>query len=163
MQKGPGHREQLIALASGQYWTTLNTHLLNCTEIRSDELLQARANAVKHLLQVYGSNSDALPDYRPNEGKAKGHVFHAHIESSGRATFILEWAVIDRGKRLIALTNFGRHENFRFRKDKLKPKEIALILADRRNIRVMDNVEKQRKRHEAKCDRIQINRPKFNP
>lgn len=154
---GPSQREQLTALITNQYWTVLNAHLFHCSATIIDSDLQVRVNAFKHLLQVYGSRSDKLPDYRPNTGGAYGHIFHGHVKDSQGTTFVIEWSVIDTETKQIAITHFDKHENFPFKQTPLKPNEIQGILTDPFNVRMLEKVKINKDNALKKCERIEKN------
>ena len=67
-------------MANDEYWTVLNSSLLS--EIGKDRCLVPRVNALKHAIQTYGPKSDKLPDFRHNNGKSQGFVFHGHAQDS---------------------------------------------------------------------------------
>jgi hypothetical protein len=144
--RGPSANDQLASMASGEYWTVLNTSILITCANNKD--LCHRVNALKHALQTYGPESNELPDFRHNKGKSQGFVFHGHANNSSGTTYVLEWAVVDRSKKIIALTGFGTHENFKFRQDPLNEMEIVKILSSSGNVQIMEHVSK--KIHEAK-------------
>lgn len=138
MAGGPSHEEQLSAILQNNYWTVLNAGLLKLAG--SDETLNNKANALKHSLQTYGPNSKNLPSLRQNEGKAKGEVFHGHVHNSQGLEYVIEWAIVDKNKKIMAITNFDKHENFKFKQAPLNDKEIKIIQTDVKNIKIMDRV-----------------------
>ena len=135
---GPSHEEQITAILQDNYWTVLNSVLLELPI--TDEILNNRANALKHSLQTYGPNSKSLPDLRQNEGKAKGKVFHGHVHNSRGLVYVLEWAIVDKEKKIMAITNFDKHENYKFKQEPLNGNEIEVIKAGEKNIKIMNRV-----------------------
>ena len=153
---GPSPMEQLSALANDTYWTVLNTSFLRFSS--NDTVLSDRANAFKHALQTYGLSSTQLPDtLRPNKNKAKGSIYHGHVNDSNGTTYVLEWSVIDVKNRVIALTNFAKHENFPFKKNPLSKAEIEAINADPKNIKIMKLMKLKAEEAAEKVDRIENN------
>jgi len=151
---GPTPKEQLFTLAKGHYWMVLNSHLLNTFDLLHDQRLRNEVNALKHSLQSFGPNSPELPDCRSNKGKAEGYVFHGHCKHSGGTTFVLEWSEIDAENKIIALTNFGKHENFRFSQTALSNLEIDQILHNPQNIALFERAQLKRQEAELKVARI---------
>ena len=152
---GPSANEQLSAMVSGEYWTVLNTSiLLTCV---NDKDLCHRVNALKHALQTYGPESIHLPDLRPNKGKAQGFIFHGHANNSNGTTYILEWTVVDRKKKIMAITAFDTHENFKFRQEPLSAIEITKILSLSENIKIIENVSNKIQEAKEKVERFEAN------
>lgn len=154
---GPSQGEQLSALAKDQYWTVLNVHVFNCEEIKGDEQFRNKVNAFKHSLQVYGSNADRLPDFRTNKGKAQSSVFHGHVKNSQGTTYVIEWSVIDNEKKIIAITNFAKHENFTFKQKALSEQEKQKIINHSDNIALMEKVTGLKQDAKAKWERMEKN------
>lgn len=155
----PTQEEQVEALVTSRYWTILNSHFFHCGATATDNDLRSRVNTFKHLMQVHGSDNEKLPDFRPNKGRARGHIFHGHVKDSQGTTFVIEWSVIDTINKQIAITRFDKHENFTFKQDPLTAQEIQAIVSDETNIRVVANVEKQREAAVKKCERMAENLP----
>lgn len=153
---GPSYEDQISALAQDRYWFVLNTHLLQfCGQ---EELFCDRVNAFKHALQTYGPQaSEFLPSFIPNEGKAKNHVFHGHISNVNGTTFVLEWAVIDEKKRIMAIVGFDSHENYSFRTKPLKKDECTKILANPDNIKIIEKAEQVINETKLKVERTELN------
>jgi len=154
-EKGPPYQEQLMALANKTYWTVLNTHHLIFKT--NDEKLSDRANALKHALQTYGPSSKSLPDLRNNEGKAKGTIFHGHVNDANGTTYVLEWTIIDSKNRVMALTHFAKHENFKYKKDPLTSDEIKKILENTKNTIIMKRMPEKAKEAASKVKRVEEN------
>lgn len=152
---GPSHHDQLSALAHNEYWTVLNTSLLKFPS--KDELLIDRANAFKHSLQTYGPSSNKLPDLRLNKGNVQGSIFHGHVKNSNGTTYVLEWSVICKTNRVLALTNFSTHENFPYLKKPLTGDHIKRIKMDPKNIKIMNYMKLKAKEAEGKVERIEAN------
>lgn len=151
---GPSPKEQLLAMANGKYWTILNSSLLQ--KIASDKTLIARVNALKNALQTYGSVSENLPDFRNNKGKAMGSVFHAHANDSNGNTYVLEWTVIDKEKRFLALVGFGSHENYNFRSTPLNNVEVDRILTNEANQKIIANASRKMTEAKEKVERVHL-------
>ena len=152
---GPTPEDQILAIANNRYWTVLNTHLLgHCAR---GSLLCDRVNAFKHALQTYGPNHNKLPDLRQNEGKSKNHVFHGHMNDANGTTYILEWAIVDTEKRVMALTGFETHENYRFRQKPLSDTECKGILSAPKNIKIITDAARKIDETKAKVDRTEQN------
>jgi len=136
---GPSAEDQVSAMASNQYWVVLNTHLLSsCVK---GSLLCDRANAFKHALQTYGPISNNFPDkkLRGGKGAAKGHIFHGHVNDASGITYVIEWSVIDREKKIMALVGFDTHENYTFRSTPLNQDDCAKIMALPYNIKTLNH------------------------
>lgn len=157
--KGPNAKDQLYSLVSGQYWTVLNTSALKICS--NDKDLCHRVNALKHAIQTYGPDSKELPDLRQNKGNAKGAVFHGHANNSNGVTYVLEWAIVDKNKKIIALTRFDTHENFIFRKEPLTQDEISKILSSSENVKIMNFIPKKIQEAKDKVLRIENNYKKI--
>lgn len=142
-------------MVTGQYWTVLNTSILRLSANNKD--LCHRVNALKHALQTYGPQSGNLPDLRHNQGKPKGWVFHGHVNNSSGKTYVLEWAIVDKNKKIIALTGFGPHENFKYSQEPLSDKAIFKILSDSQNVKIMNNIPKKIQEATEKVARIERN------
>src|SRR3989338_8657517 len=100
---GPSAEEQLLAMGEDRYWTVLNTFVLQ-DQVGNDLQLTLKVNALKFALQTYGPVSEKLPvEIRPNKGKAEGFVFHGDFNDSHGVTHVLEWAIVDPTKRILAL------------------------------------------------------------
>lgn len=153
--RGPNAKDQLYSLVSGKYWTVLNTSMLRICS--TDKDLCHRVNAIKHALQTYGPEAKELPDLRQNKGKAKGSVFHGHANDSNGVSYILEWAIVDKKQKIIALTRFDTHENFIFRQEPLKQDEILKILSSSENVKIMKLVEQKIQEAKEKVLRIEGN------
>ena len=151
---GPEYSEQLLAMVKGTYWTVLNSSLLSAC--RNDDDLCNRVNALKAALQTYGPNSRLLPDLRQNEG-TKGSIFHGHVNDSNGKTYVLEWTVIDHEKRIMALLNFDKHENYPFKKSPLKDSDIQRILLNPDNIKIIERVATKIKEATEKVERVTSN------
>ncbi len=154
---GPRQREQLETLVNGEYWTKLNTYLFNCPAINNDATLRIKANAFKHMLQVYGSNKDQLPDFRPNKGAAEGLFFMVMSWMGKEQPLLLSGLLLILQKKIIALTNFNKHENFKFKQKPLTLTEITAILEHPQNIKIMAQIETHREQAQAKFQRINHN------
>jgi hypothetical protein len=140
-------------MVAGEYWTVLNTSILGLCS--NDKDLCHRVNALKHALQTYGPQSEKLPDLRQNKGKPKGLVFHGHANNSNGKSYVLEWAIVDKSKKIIALTGFDTHENFNFRQDPLNDDEILKILSSSENMKIMKNVAQKIQEAKEKVARIE--------
>ncbi|CAM4423125.1 MAG: hypothetical protein LEGION0403_FIIPPAGN_02181 [Legionella sp.] len=151
---GPLPKEQLRAMSNDHYWTVLNcSHLKEIN--KGDGVLIANVNALKNALQTYGPTSkEQLPDFRNNTGKAKGSVFHGHAKSGG-TTYVLEWAVIDPKKRIMALVGFGVHENYPFRQKPLTSIEKESILLSPENQKIMKHAAKKITEAKEKVERLE--------
>lgn len=150
---GPPPEEQISAIAEGRCWIVLNTHLLSgCTK---GTPLCFKANAFKHALQTYGP-SGRLPDFRHNEGASKKQVFHGHLNTNN-TTYVLEWAIVDARQRIMALTGFDTHENFRFRQTPLSAIERQSILSAVDNIRIMEHAKNKAVETKEKVARTEHN------
>lgn len=152
--KGPSHHELLLSNASGSSWNILNYHLLNILAISSDSQLRTEVNALKHALQVFGPNSDKLPDLRNNEGKTKGQVYHGHCKHSNGTTYVMEWAIIDEKSKILAILQFDTHENFKYRKKPLKTGEKDNIQQHPKNVALLDHIQKKQEEAEEKVFRM---------
>ena len=152
---GSPYSDQLLAMAQGTYWTVLNSGLLNACG--NDTYLCNRVNALKAALQTYGPTSTQLPDFRQNKGAARGCVFHGHVTNSNGKTYVLEWTVIDRPKRIIAILNFDKHENYSFTQDKLTEEAAKLILSKEKNIKIIDRVSQKTQEAIEKVNRVSSN------
>ena len=150
--KGPTPEAQLLAMAKEKYWIVLNSNLLrSCSK---DKALCNQANAFKHALQTYGPyNSINLPDFRQNQGKARGLVFHGHVSDSIGTQHILEWTVVDADRRIMALLGFQKHENYPFKAVPLKESERLAILTSPENIKKIDYAASKIKEAIIKVDR----------
>src|SRR3990167_1109941 len=115
--KGPSPEDQLLAMAEDRYWTIVFAdpeHPTLFEKFQEDDIFYDRLNAFKNALQTYGPISKNLPDFRHNQGAAKGRVFHGHIHNKNGGTYVLEWAPIDKQRRIIVLLQLGTHENYKF-------------------------------------------------
>jgi hypothetical protein len=148
---GPAHSDQFLAMAQGTYWTVLNSSLLNACG--NDKNLCNRANALKACLQTYGPTSPNLPDLRSNKGAAKSCVFHGHVTSSSGKAYVLEWTVIDHEKRIIALLNFDKHDNFSFTQYPITESAAKQILSTPENIRIIERVSQKTQEAKDKLER----------
>lgn len=136
--KGPSADEQLLAMVNGDYWVVLNANLLrDCKE----SVFCYRANALKIALQTYGPASEKLPSILVNEGKAKNQVYHGHVNDANGTTYVLEWAIIDPAKKIMALIGFGTHENYKFQQEKLTDNEIKKIINKESNQKILARAE----------------------
>lgn len=152
---GPSSSEQLLAMANGDYWTVLNTDFLSICQ--KGTTLCTNANAFKHALQTYGPTHKSLPDLRMNEGKAKNHVFHGHVRDNNKTTYILEWAIIDSNKKIMAIIGFDTHENCRFRKTPLNEEEIGKIMTSKNNLKILQHVQLKINEAKDKVKRLENN------
>ena len=152
---GPAAQDQLSAMAQDSYWTVLNTKLL--IGFKTDRIFNDRINAFKHALQTYGPHpTSGLPDLIQNTGKALGFVFHGHVHNSNGTTYVLEWTVIDKDRRIIALLGFEPHENYKFQQAPLRIEEIKKILSNPHNIKILAHVEKKISEAKAKVERMVV-------
>ena len=138
---GPEYRDQIMAMANNTYWTILNTSLLR--QSSNNTKLNHRVNALKCALQTYGPNSDKLPDLRQNKGAAKGFVFHGHVHDSNGLTYVLEWAIIDREKRILTLTNFDTHENYKFSQYPIDKDTASKLLMHPESVKIMEHASRK--------------------
>lgn len=149
---GPAYPDQILAMAQGTYWTVLNSSLLNACG--NDKDLCNRVNALKAALQTYGPTSSKLPDLRQNQGVAKGSIFHGHVNNSSGTTYVLEWTVIDHEKRIIALLDFDKHENYSFKKKPITKSAAEKILSTPENIRIIERVSDKIQEAKNKVERV---------
>lgn len=157
---GPSPEEQLWAMANNEYWTVLNSSLLQYAAV--DPILCIRANALKNALQTFGPASEKLPDFRNNIGNALGHVFHGHVNNSNGTTYVLEWAVVNKEKRILAFIGFDTHENYRFQKCPLKEDQLKKILNSPESKKIMALAAMKVIEAREKVDRIVENSPHFS-
>jgi len=156
---GPDAREQLLAMAYGNYWTVLNSSKINCGH---DKKLTNRANAFKHCLQTFGPfDKDKLPDFRDNKGSAEGEVYHGHVNDKDGNTYVLEWTVIDLDKKIMSLLGFDSHENYPFAQKPLKPEQKKNILESDESKKIFLLVEDNIKAAKKKVDKIKKNYKSF--
>ena len=132
---GPSPIEQLLAMAEDNYWIVLDTDILHLG--KNDRQFNIRVNAFKHSLQTYGPN---VPNLIHNTGKAKGLVFHGHIRNSNGTTYVLEWEVIAKERRIMTLRGFGPHENYKYQQTPLDPKDRLNILSKPTNLLILDKI-----------------------
>jgi hypothetical protein len=132
--KCPPYEEQATALLQGRSWHVLDADFL--ANDHQDEMLRCRSNALKVALQVYGLTPSGF-DVKNNTGKTANQVFHCNLRGKTSTTFELEWACVDPEKRILAITNFDTHENFKFRQLPLSSEEKEKLLIDPRNISIM--------------------------
>lgn len=149
---GPSAHEQLWAMVNGDYWVVLNTNLLKDCPKKSD--LCYRANALKIALQTYGPASTKLPDVRVNKGKAKNQIYHGHVRDSNGKEYVLEWAIIDSTKKIMALIGFDTHENYKFRQEKLTDKEINKIINQESNQKILTRAESKIQEAKTKINKM---------
>lgn len=149
---GPLPEDQLLAMANEEYWTILDSSLLKGAA--HDPNLVVRVNALKNALQTYGPVSKYLPDFRHNKGKAMGSVFHGHAKDSIGNTYVLEWTVVNKEQRLLALVRFDSHENYPFRKTPLTKAELDIILACEDNQKIIVYAKQKIIEAKEKVDRI---------
>lgn len=153
MVGGPSYQEQLSALALHQNWIVLNTDCLNVDTL-DDLRLNHAVNALKHALQTYGPTSDRLPsDVRQNSGAAQGSVYHAHAEGNG-GTYVLEWAIVDENRKIMALLRFRSHENYPYAQRPLNDREKQVILQKPANQRILQRSEENRAAAEEKLNTL---------
>lgn len=152
---GPSPEDQILAMANNKYWIILNPHLL--TICAKGSVLCDRVNAFKHALQTYGCVSDKLPDKREGKGLAKGHIFHGHVKDNTGTTYVIEWSVIDKEKRIMALIGFDTHENYKFRLTPLNQDDCKKILTAPKNIKTFNHAVEKIKEAKDKVDRIKQN------
>lgn len=157
---GPTPGAQLLAMANNEYWVVLNSHLLRACG--NDRMLCNQVNAFKHALQTYGPWSSLLPDFRLNQGKAKNHVFHGHVTDSTGTQHILEWAIVDADKRIMALVGFQKHENYPFKTVPLKQGDCNAILMSAQNRKIMDYASLKIKEAIKKVERMEHNYHNFS-
>lgn len=150
-EKGPTAKEQLEAMATNKYWIVLNSHFL--ADSGNDILLRRRASAFKHALQTFGPTSSLLPDLRSNKG-TEGTIFHGHVNNINGTTYVLEWAILNKKDRVMAITGFSTHENFKFKKEALKDAESKHIFADPKNIKTIENAELNIELAKSKVERV---------
>lgn len=155
LEKGPSYEDQLLSLATKTYWIVLNTHFLRFNT--NDIKLSDRTNALKHALQTYGPNSKSLPDLRDNKGLAQGKMFHGHVNDSNGTTHVLEWSIIDSKKRVMAITNFAKHENYNYKKDLLTLDEMKRIIEEPNNKLITDRMIKKAEEAAKKVERVEAN------
>lgn len=154
----PDAKEQDLAILEGRYWTVLEQHHLTDHRLHSDAKLRRATNAFKAALQTYGPVSNDLPDLRKNIGdKIKGQVWHGHVRDSNGKEFVLEWAIVDTNKRIIAITAFDSHENFKFKQASLKDAEKQKLLASEPNKAIIARVNRVREDVKKKAERIEKN------
>ena len=156
---GPPYPEQLRSLAENTYWKVLNTSFLGNDKkekplYHNDDSLSLRVNAMKHTLQTYGPMFAGVIN---NEGEAKGSIFHGHVNNSNGTTYVLEWAIIDPIERVMALTNFAKHENFPYIQAPLTKQDIVAITADPKNINIMARMELKAQEAADKVERTEAN------
>lgn len=149
---GPSADEQLCAMVNGDYWVVLNAGLLNRCPEKSD--LCYRANALKIALQTYGPTGEKLPDCRVNEGAAKNQVYHGHVNDSNGKIYVLEWAIINYDKKIMALIGFDTHENYKFRKKKLTIEEIERIFYQGKNQKIYMHAQEKIKEAKIKINKM---------
>lgn len=152
---GPSYTDQLASLAENKYWTVLNTSVIQFDS--KDKSLSDRTNALKHALQTYGPCSNSLPDLRDNTGASKGSIFHGHVNSSNGTTYVLEWSIINTENRVMALTNFAKHENFSYTQKPLSKVQITAITTAPKNIQIMNRMELKAKEAAEKVERTEAN------
>jgi len=128
---GPEGGQILLAQANGTYWTLIETaHFRNC---KGDNGFINRTNAFKHALQVYGPTSNKeLPDFRANGGVKD--TWHGHVKSRD-STYVLEWTIIDKEKKILLIRGFDVHENYNYVKKELTENEKKDILAKPENLK----------------------------
>lgn len=146
ISRGPEYKDQIMAIANDEYRTILNTSLLRKSS--KDIELNHRVNALKCALQTYGPSSNKLPDLRQNKGKAQGFVFHGH--------YILEWAIIDAKIRVLTLTNFDTHENYKFKQKPIDKETASELLEQPESIKIMKLVSEKIDEAKKKIECIQI-------
>lgn len=152
---GPTPEDQLMSMVQNKYWTVLNTKLL--VGFKHDKLLTDRVNAFKHALQTYGPHpTTGLPDLIQNKGKAGGSVFHGHIYNSNGTMYVLEWTLLDKDRRIIALLGFDTHENYKFQQTPLRIEDCQKILSNPYNMKILAHVEKKIIEAKAKAERMDI-------
>ena len=152
---GPAYPDQILAMAQGNYWTILNTGLLKLSKNNKD--LCNRVNALKAALQTYGPNSTQLPDLRQNKGLAQGSVFHGHVNNSSGKTYVLEWAVIDDERKIMALINFAKHENYVFKQTPMDLLTAESILSTPENKKIIKQIPTKIKEAKDKVERTALN------
>lgn len=150
---GPSYEEQLSALALGEDWLVLNTHLLALDILASDSGLSDQTNAFKHALQTHGPRSSALKDLRQNKGAAVGSVYHGHVSGRG-GIYVLEWAIMDEDARTMALVGFAHHENYAFVQKPLNDKEKEKIYNHPKNQALMARSDKKRAEAQDKVNAL---------
>lgn len=157
---GPKGEDQLLAMANDKSWIVLNTDRLRIC--KKGTIFCDRANAFKHALQTYGPYNN-LPDFRHNEGQAKNHIFHGHVNDSKGKTFVLEWAIVNREKRIMALMGFSTHENYKFCQKPLSEAECDKIMTSDKNIRIINNTREKIKEVKNKVNDIKLKNDPVNP
>jgi len=147
-------------MVENKYWTVLNSHLLadvlGKVPKGDMKILNEKANQVKHELQTYGPMlGNQGTDFRANKGKAAGEVFHSDMRAG--AMYVLEWAVLDVDKRIIALLGFAKHENYPYQKKPLTADQKSKILSAPCNQKILDRVEVKLAEAKHKGEEIALN------
>jgi hypothetical protein len=135
MEGGPSRIQIHEAILRNENWIVLSRGMLSLCS--TDKDLNNRANAAKHSLQVFGPTRPRVDKLRPNYC-TDGNVFHCHVRNSTGKEFVMEWAVVSWQDRILALTCFDIHENFRYRQTALSQEEIDAIMADKRNVKTIE-------------------------
>jgi hypothetical protein len=140
----PEPRSQIDAALQGKNWVVLNLPLLRQSSV--DATLCKYANSFKHALQTHGPNNpEQLHDLRPNTTPtARGSIFHGHMNDSNGRTYVLEWEIVDPKERIIALTQFGTHENFKFKQAPMSDEAKTNMLAKTENITAIKKSKSQK-------------------
>lgn len=107
---GPTAQEQRNAIVNNAYWHVCGIEKV-AKKTKNNKVL-IKAQAVKHALQAFGPYSDRIPGLRTSTGS---NAFHTHVIE--KTTYIIEWSVIDKATKKIAITGFGSHENYQFKKN----------------------------------------------
>ncbi len=137
---GPNYVEQASAILDHQEWEVLNPFLLGNAYTQQDEKLLRAVNALKGALQTFGPTP---ANYAvTTQHKTNNEVFHTNIHGTTGTTYEVEWAIIDREKRIVALLGFDKHENYPFRQSALTGEEKQRILQDPRNIALQSRENK---------------------
>lgn len=154
--KGPAAIDQLNALITDNYWTVLNVkRFFNCPRLSADKKLTLAVNAFKHALQTFGPyDHQNLPDFRAGVGKTRGHIFHGHVRDANKKEYVIEWAVVDAEKKIMAIVGFGIHENYSFAKEPLTPKMASFIYSNQDNQSILEKVAELKTNAKAKSIRM---------
>ena len=73
----------------------------------------------------------------------------------------MEWTIINEKKKIMAITNFAPHENFKYLQKEFTEAQIQRCLNSFDNIQTIDRANKQKQFAKAKFERVEDNYEKI--
>lgn len=146
---GPDYVAQASAILDRAAWSVLDADILGNAYTQQDETLLRSVNALKVALQTYGLTPPRFDI--TTQKNANNEVFHTNIRGK-HVTYEVEWALVDREKRILALVGFEPHENYKFTQKPLTAEQKAQYLNNPKNVA---ELERDRVARESLCQKEQ--------